>query len=79
MCEDKGIKAQRCAAPSSTGTNTTCLSIVGHGIPVADIGLPLKNMHTYTEVVDLTDARTLADFVREIVLCEKIAAVYGNE
>ena len=78
-CEDKGIKAQRCAAPSSTGTNTNCLSIVGHGIPVADIGLPLKNMHTYTEVVDLTDARTLADFVREIVLCEKIAEVYGNE
>ena len=79
LCEDKGIKAQRCAAPSSTGTNTTCLSIVGHGIPVADIGLPLKNMHTYTEVVDLLDSRTLADFVRELVLCEKIAGVYCNE
>ena len=79
LCEDKNIKVQRCAAPSSTGTNTTCLSIVGHGIPVADIGLPLKNMHTYTEVIDLCDARALADFVRELVLCEKIAEVYRNE
>ncbi len=79
LCEDKNIKVQRCAAPSSTGTNTTCLSIVGQGIPVADIGLPLKNMHTYTEVIDLDDVRALADFVREIALCEKIAEVYRNE
>ena len=79
LCEDKNIKMQRCAAPSSTGTNTTCLSIVGQGIPVADIGLPLKNMHTYTEIIDTGDARALADFVREIALCEKIAEVYRNE
>ena len=79
MCEEKGIKYQRCAAPSSTGTNTTCLGIVGRGIPVADIGLPLKNMHTYTEVVDLSDVQTLADFVAALVSSEKNAEVYGNE
>ena len=28
--------------------------------------------------VDLGDARILADFVREIVLCEEIAEVYKN-
>ncbi len=78
LCEKKEIPYQRCAAPSSTGTNATCLSIVGHGIPVVDVGLPLKNMHTATEVIDLRDARTLADFVREIVLCEEIAGVYKN-
>ncbi len=79
MCEEKGIKYQRCAAPSSTGTNTTCLSIVGRGVAVADIGLPLKNMHTYIEVVDLDDIKTLADFVAALVCCEKIAEVYRNE
>ena len=79
MCEDKGIKYQRCAAPSSTGTNTTCLGIVGRGVTVADIGLPLKNMHTYTEVVDLADVKTLADFVSALVCCESIAEVYKNE
>ena len=79
MCEENGINYQRCAAPSSTGTNTTCLGIVGRGVPVADIGLPLKNMHTYTEVVDLSDAKTLADFVSALVCCEKIAEVYQNE
>ena len=79
LCEEKEIKYQRCAAPSSTGTNTTCLSIVGRGVPVADIGLPLKNMHTYTEVIDLSDARTLADFVSALVSSEKIAEVYKHE
>ena len=78
LCLEKSIDYQKCAAPSSTGTNTTCVSIVGHGIPVIDVGLPLKNMHTATEVVDLGDSRILADFVREIVLCEEIAEVYKN-
>ena len=79
LCEENGIKHQRCAAPSSTGTNTTCLGIVGRGIPVADIGLPLKNMHTYTEVIDLDDAKTLSDFVKALVCAEKIAEVYKND
>ena len=79
LCEENEIKYQRSAAPSSTGTNTTCLGIVGIGIPVADIGLPLKNMHTYTEVIDLADARVLADFVAALVRSEKIAEVYKNE
>ena len=79
LCEENEIKYQRAAAPSSTGTNTTCLGIVGRGIPVADVGLPLKNMHTYTEVIDLADARTLADFVRTLVRSEKIAEVYKND
>ena len=79
LCEEKSIKCQKCAAPSSTGTNTTCLSIVSGGVPVADIGLPIKNMHTYTEVLDLNDAKALADFVKELVCCEKIAEVYANE
>ena len=79
LCEKNGIKHQRCAAPSSTGTNTTCLGIVGRGVPVADIGLPLKNMHTYTEVIDLDDAKTLSDFVKALVCAEKIAEVYKND
>ncbi len=78
LCSEKNISYVRCAAPSSTGTNTTCLSIVGEGIPVIDVGLPLKNMHTAVELVDITDARVLADFVREIALSEEIAEVYRN-
>ena len=79
LCKEKEIKYQRSAAPSSTGTNTTCLGIVGRGIPVADIGLPLKNMHTYTEVIDLADARTLADFAAALVRSKNIAEVYKND
>ena len=78
LCLEKEISFSKCAAPSSTGTNTTCLSIVGHGIPVIDVGLPLKNMHTATEVIDLADSNTLADFVSEIIACKEIAEVYKN-
>lgn len=79
LCDENLIKCQKCAAPSSTGTNTTCLSIVSGGVPVADIGLPIKNMHTYTEVLDLNDAKALADFVKALVCSQKIAEVYANE
>ena len=78
LCEENSIKYERCAAPSSTGTNTTCLCIVGGGIPVVDVGLPLKNMHTYTEVIDLDDAKALENFVKAFVSSKKIAEVYAN-
>lgn len=78
LCGEKNISYQKSATPSSTGTNATCLSIVGHGIPVLDVGLPLKNMHTATEVIDLCDAKALADFVRELVLCKEIVGVYKD-
>ena len=78
LCEENSIKYERCAAPSSTGTNTSCLCIVGAGVPVVDVGLPLKNMHTYTEVIDLCDAKTLQSFVKALVSSKEIAEVYTN-
>ncbi len=78
LCREKEIKHCRCAAASSTGTNSMCLGIVSDGIPLVDIGLPLKNMHTYTELIDLEDCETLATLVREFVCSKNIAEVYGK-
>jgi endoglucanase len=78
LCREKEIAHCKCAAASSTGTNSTCLGIVSDGIPLVDIGLPLKNMHTYTELIDLEDCETLAKLVREFVCSKKIAEVYGK-
>jgi endoglucanase len=51
-----------------TGTNADSLQGAGRGIPCALLSIPLRNMHTGVEVVDLRDmeatARLLAAFVR---------------
>jgi len=78
LCDEKKIGYTKVAAASHTGTNAMALGLVGRGVPVVDIGLPLKNMHTYTEIIDLADCRTLGKLVRAFVTSEKIAEVYGK-
>ena len=72
LCTEKQIKYTRVAAAGSTGTNTPALNLAGRGVPVTDIGLPLKSMHTSTEVISLFDAEELARLVRGFVCSDKI-------
>ncbi len=78
VLSEKEIKYTRVASPSHTGTNATPLGLVGRGVPVVDVGLPLKNMHTYTEMIDINDSEVLARVIREFVCSEKIAEVFGR-
>lgn len=78
LCEEKEIKYQRIVSASSTGTNATALSLVRGGVPVVDVGLPLKSMHTYNEVLDLADADALVKLVSAFVTDIKIAEVFGD-
>lgn len=75
LCERDGIAHTMIAAPSSTGTNAPTVNLSGDGIPVVDIGLPLANMHTYNEVIDLSDCealyRLVGAFIRDGGLAEK--------
>jgi putative aminopeptidase FrvX len=61
----------------STGTNTECLHLVGNGISVVDVGLPLTGMHTYTEVLDMADAEALAALVAAFVKDKELAEVFS--
>ena len=76
LCRDKEIPFTRSASPSSTGTNTPSLNLTGRGVPTADVGLPLKSMHTYNETVNLSDVRELAALVREFVCSTKIREAF---
>ena len=78
LCEEKKIKFQKIVSASSTGTNATALSLVGGGVPVVDVGLPLKSMHTYNEILNLDDADELAFLIAAFVSDKKIAEVFGN-
>ena len=79
LCQSAEIPFCRCAAPSSTGTNATSVNIVGEGIPVVDVGLPLRNMHTYNEVISLDDCESLYLAVGEFVRSTEIADRFGKE
>ena len=79
LCEDAEIPFCIAAAPKSTGTNATSVNLVREGIPVVDVGLPLKNMHTYNEVVAMKDAEALCDLVRAFICSEKLAKSFGKE
>ena len=78
LCEEKEIKFQKIVSASGTGTNATALSLVRGGVPVVDVGLPLKSMHTYNEILNLDDAEALTVLVAAFVSDTKIAEVFGN-
>ncbi len=78
LCKDRGIPYTIAAAPSSTGTNAPTVDLSGGGIAVVDIGLPLKNMHTYNELLDLCDCEALYRLVTEFIKNREIAELFGS-
>lgn len=78
LCERENIAYQYCTAPVSTGTNTGALHLAGKGIPCVDVGLPLRAMHTYVEMIDEADAAALSALCRAFVCDGKTAEVFGR-
>ncbi len=57
--EENKIPYQRIAEAMSTGTNADLLALAGQGTPCCVLSLPLRHMHTPTEVISCTDAQAL--------------------
>ncbi len=79
LCKSREIAYTTVAAPSSTGTNATSLNLCGDGVPVVDIGLPLASMHTYNEVISLSDCEALCSLVSEFIKSGELAEKYRRE
>lgn len=73
-----GIPWQISVAPMSTGTNTGALHLVREGIPVVDVGVPLRAMHTYVEMLDMQDAEQLRALIAAFVTDKQIAEVFAQ-
>jgi endoglucanase len=56
VAEREGIPYQLSAAPGRTGTNSNAVQTAGSGTPTFLVSIPLKNMHTMSEIVDMNDA-----------------------
>lgn len=76
--EEKGIKTQICVTGGHTGTNTPDVNLAREGIPTVDVGLPLKSMHTCTEVLDLADAESVSALTAAFISSKKIAEVFAR-
>lgn len=79
LCEEKVISYIKKAEPSSTGTNAVGLGMAALGVSVVDVGLPLRNMHTYNESVSLKDCESLYNFVCAFASSKKIAELFRRE
>ncbi len=82
VAEEKEIPLQVICEPGGTGTNATALQLQNKGIPSCVISIPLKNMHTSSEIVDKNDILKTAELLsalcsekdfpcREVVLVER--------
>ena len=76
MATRAGIPWQTSVSVVSTGTDTNFLHLTGAGIPVVDVGVPLRAMHTYVEMLDLGDAEQLTALIRAFITDKEIAEVF---
>lgn len=77
LADEKELPLQKIVSADSTGTNAETLGLVRGGIPTVDVGLPLKSMHTYNEVLHLEDCETLEGLVAAFVCDKKTAEVFS--
>ncbi len=78
LCEKNGISFSHYIAAGTTGTNATAINMVDDGIAVIDVGLPIRNMHTYNELLSLADVQALYQFVRAFVADGELAQEFGG-
>ena len=55
----------------STGTNADNMPSIGYGLAVAVVSLPLKNMHTPSEIISLEDAENCSKLISGYVSSRK--------
>ena len=67
VAEENKIPYQLSAAPVRTGTNSNAIQTTRNGIPTLLVSIPLKNMHTMSETVDLNDALAVSSLISALL------------
>ena len=63
-CAEKaGIPVQIEADPRPTGTDARAIQIARNGVPTGLVGIPLRYMHTPSEVIDLNDLEAVVQLL----------------
>ncbi|MBR7071231.1 MAG: M20/M25/M40 family metallo-hydrolase [Clostridia bacterium] len=67
LAQDHKIPYQIEVMDGHTGTNADAVSLVGNGIPTGLVSIPLRNMHTDVETVDLSDLKSVCDLIEHYI------------
>ena len=65
---DNEIPYQNEVMGRSTGTDSDVISVSGNGVRTGLISIPLRNMHTDCEIVDLADIKSCCDILEKYIM-----------
>lgn len=68
IAKENNIPYQSEVMGGTTGTNADVISITKSGVKTGLISIPLRNMHTSVEVVDLDDVISVCDILEKYIL-----------
>ena len=68
-------KVQYLACGGSAGTNAKSVANMSGGIKILDIGIPLRNMHTPVEVINMKDLTNGAELLTKFVTSKRLKNV----
>lgn len=71
LLDSKNIPYQKICEPMRTGTNNDLLSISAQGVRTALLSIPLEAMHTPSEMVSLSDIKSLSSILLELAYTPK--------
>ena len=68
IAEQNGIPYAIETMSEKTGTNADMVSISKEGVPTATLSIPIRNMHTDCEILDLNDVKSVFNMIYNYVL-----------
>jgi endoglucanase len=68
IAKDNGIPHDLEIMASTTGTNADMISISKSGVKTATVSIPLRNMHTDCEILNLKDITAVCDLLEKYIL-----------
>ena len=68
LADENGILRQCEVMSGSTGTNADEIQISGSGVKMGLLSIPLRNMHTAAEIIDLDDVEAVAELMAAYII-----------
>ena len=65
---DNNIPYQSEVMGSTTGTNADMISITKEGVRTCTLSIPLRNMHSDVEIIDIKDIENICDLLEKYIL-----------
>lgn len=67
IAQQENIPYQLSASPGGTGTNSNAVQTTRNGVPTLLVSIPLKNMHTMSEIVNMNDALNTSRLIAAVI------------